>query len=570
MATFDVEGARKAGYSDSEIVDHLASQQKFNAKQARAAGYSDAELLQHLTGTNVALPPSAPAKLAPEDTPGIIQTIGIGAGRTFDRILDGLTQAYLAVAPGDNESTKQGLKKNVDEKTRLYKPLEEARPVATAVGETLPSLVLPAAGPGATALGTTAKLFISGAAPAALEYGTVEERAKRALTAGGASVVGGQVVPLVGSLVKEGAKRLGAKIAGDVSPEAAALYLRAQQLGIPVNAAQLSDSKFLKTLASMVESMPLTGATKSRTTQQEAFNRAVTRTFGENAPKVTNDLYDAARNRLGREFERLSTRNEFKVTPEVMSKVNDLLMRVQNYTTPETEAIITNIAKNFRSRLDTNTMTVPGSVYQNTDTLIGRLLKNPQESAPWIAELREILREGMDKSIRPQDRAAWETARAQYKNLKAVRDLVAKDGGDGNISPALLIGRLNATQAGKETMARGTRGELGDIAKIGREFLRDQIPNSGTAQRALALSLLGGGGLAAGADMQTVAGLLLAGATTGRAANKLLNSPASGAALMAQRSAPRTLADLLQDVPGRTIQTVGSGAGLTLANMYEE
>lgn len=53
---FDVEGARKAGYSDAEIADHLAAQSNFNTKGARDAGYTDAELIQHL---------SAPAKAAP-------------------------------------------------------------------------------------------------------------------------------------------------------------------------------------------------------------------------------------------------------------------------------------------------------------------------------------------------------------------------------------------------------------------------------------------------------------------------------------------------------------------------
>ena len=48
MADFDIEGARKAGYSEAEIVDHLAAERKFDAAAARKSGYSDAELLTHL------------------------------------------------------------------------------------------------------------------------------------------------------------------------------------------------------------------------------------------------------------------------------------------------------------------------------------------------------------------------------------------------------------------------------------------------------------------------------------------------------------------------------------------
>lgn len=46
---FDIEGARKAGYSEPEIMDHLAKQSNFDVAGAKKAGYSDAEILQHLS-----------------------------------------------------------------------------------------------------------------------------------------------------------------------------------------------------------------------------------------------------------------------------------------------------------------------------------------------------------------------------------------------------------------------------------------------------------------------------------------------------------------------------------------
>jgi hypothetical protein len=65
---FDVEGARKAGYSEPEIVDHLAKQSNFDVAGAKKAGYSDAEILQHLStaasapeSRGVAGEPAAPA-----------------------------------------------------------------------------------------------------------------------------------------------------------------------------------------------------------------------------------------------------------------------------------------------------------------------------------------------------------------------------------------------------------------------------------------------------------------------------------------------------------------------------
>lgn len=51
MAGFDVEGARKAGYSDAEIADYLAPQAKFDTTAARKAGYDDSEIVGFLSST---------------------------------------------------------------------------------------------------------------------------------------------------------------------------------------------------------------------------------------------------------------------------------------------------------------------------------------------------------------------------------------------------------------------------------------------------------------------------------------------------------------------------------------
>jgi hypothetical protein len=64
---FDIEGARKAGYSDAEINEYLGQQNKFDVNGARKAGYSDAEILKHLS-TAAPAAPAAPVK-APEVTP---------------------------------------------------------------------------------------------------------------------------------------------------------------------------------------------------------------------------------------------------------------------------------------------------------------------------------------------------------------------------------------------------------------------------------------------------------------------------------------------------------------------
>jgi hypothetical protein len=69
---FDVEGARKAGYSEAEIVDHLSQQTKFDAGAARKAGYSDAEIIQHLRApvASFAAQPEVPEGTSPSKLKG--------------------------------------------------------------------------------------------------------------------------------------------------------------------------------------------------------------------------------------------------------------------------------------------------------------------------------------------------------------------------------------------------------------------------------------------------------------------------------------------------------------------
>lgn len=77
---FDIDGARKAGYSDAEIADYLGAQRKFDVAAARQSGYRDDEILAHLST------PAAPAAPARTASPGfgtaLAQALGIAPEET--------------------------------------------------------------------------------------------------------------------------------------------------------------------------------------------------------------------------------------------------------------------------------------------------------------------------------------------------------------------------------------------------------------------------------------------------------------------------------------------------------
>lgn len=327
----------------------------------------------------------------------------------------------------------------------------------------------------------------------------------------------GAATGLAGQGLSDAAGKFARGASDKIAPAVKDLLAKADAYGIPVNAAQLSDSRFLKTLQSTLEKIPFTGASAAKKEQQQAFNRAVSKTFGEDTPTITRDIYAQAKKRIGGAFEDLTSRNSLDANP-LVEKLAGVVDDAAKFGTDDSARAVSNIVDEFLSKADSSGI-VPGKAYQAIDSKIGKLMKAGGEKSLFLGNLRDSLREGMDASISQADSAAWKQARSQYKALKTIRDLVSKDGVDGNISASGLMGRINASQAGKEANAMGNAGTLGELAQIGKQFVRDPIPDSGTASRMATLGLLGGG-----AAVNPLAALTAIG--TGATANKALNSQA--------------------------------------------
>lgn len=196
--------------------------------------------------------PEPRAKLAPEDIPSFGETMLIGAGRTFDRIGKGMQQLYYGAT--NNDAAAAQLKAQAESDDAAYAPLKEARPWATGIGEAAPSLVLPG-GSAATLLGNAGRMALAGGLPAALEYGSAEERLKR----GGMGAAAGAAVPLGGAVLKSGwsfveplfnkgreaiAGRLLNRVAGDSAPDVINRLKGATEMvpGSAPTAAQVAES----------------------------------------------------------------------------------------------------------------------------------------------------------------------------------------------------------------------------------------------------------------------------------------------------------------------------------------
>ena len=68
---FDVEGARKAGYSEAEIAEFLGTQSNFDVKGAQKAGYSAQEIIKHLLSQQPAPAPAPTPAQVPTTQPTV-------------------------------------------------------------------------------------------------------------------------------------------------------------------------------------------------------------------------------------------------------------------------------------------------------------------------------------------------------------------------------------------------------------------------------------------------------------------------------------------------------------------
>ena len=138
--TFDYQGARNAGYSDSEIADFLAKSSNFKADAARKAGYSDTEIISHLSPKSDLTQKSVGTRKSEQLTADINKkAIGIGeaALHTVSGALapvSGLAEVALGNVTGSKESADVRYRRGKEEAT--YDPrTKEGRETVKALGD---------------------------------------------------------------------------------------------------------------------------------------------------------------------------------------------------------------------------------------------------------------------------------------------------------------------------------------------------------------------------------------------------------------------------------------------------
>jgi len=324
------------------------------------------------------------------------------------------------------------------------------------------------------------------------------------------------------------------------------LVQKAEALGIKLRAPQISNAPFVQYADSTLRGLPAMGYGATDAALHDQFNGAVARQMGENATKITPEVMQAAKARLGASYDKITPKLAITANDSFLTKLanvsNEASQTLQDSENGPIQKQVDQILSGFR---DGDLMT--GDSLHNMikkGAPLDRLMQSHDPNvAHYASQLRQTLTDEMQAQAPPEIADQLAKTNAQYKAMKTIEPIVEKST-TGDISPALLMGQVRKSYGG---MAYNGGGDMGDLARIGQRFMKEP-PNSGTANRMMILHGLGGlgglGALAASPEMgvsHLAAGATLAGTVAaGRGLKSLINSDAYYNALMGRSGAPVT------------------------------
>lgn len=407
-----------------------------------------------------------PKAANPAEGIGSLQAGLIAAGRGTDKIVQGVRQLYNK-ATGDT-ATLAKMAGDEAEKDRLFKPLQEARPVATAVGGAVPALAIPAGG--ATTAAFVGRSALAGAMPGLLSYGDARER----LTAGAVGGAGGAV----GGALGLGAARLlkPAGAAGGLSDEAISA---AERVGMKLTAGQRTQNPAMQNFENYLARSPGSSGAMAKITDgnQRAINRAAAKAIGQNGDELTEGTFKAAKDAIGAEFGRLQEvtapklGNEFM---EALTKIDADNVARGPFKSAKIDGLIDkgldlaakgDLSGKAYKEIRTQLSNEAQAAFQGGDATLGQALKS----------VRKALDDAAKASLSKADQEAWDITRAQWMAYKQLtRSNVAEA---GNVSAARLASGL---RRGSDNFRTGQmNGPLADIGRVGEALKGVQNPNSG-------------------------------------------------------------------------------------------
>lgn len=220
--------------------------------------------------------------------------------------------------------------------------------------------------------------------------------------------------------------------------------------------------------------------------QAEQFTSAALRRVGENANRATPDVMDRAFTRIGGQFDALAARNALRPDPRLFRELSIADSEYRNLVPQSQRAPV--VQSQINDILDAAAKgPIDGDIYSAWRSRLDKQARGAMRSDPQLGnalfDIRNALDGAIQRSISPADRAAWQDARRQYRDILVIEKALGGGGeqaGQGLITPARL--RMAAAAQNKRQFIRG-RNNFADLAQAGQTIMTP-LPQSGTGPRA--------------------------------------------------------------------------------------
>lgn len=392
----------------------------------------------------------------------------------------------------------EGAKKSLEqmaateaENSRLYKPLQEARPLATVLGESAPLIAAPMLGAGV--VGTAA----SAALPGLMEYGTGEERLAR----GAMGAVGGALGNVAGNAIARVIKPT-----QTVTGAQQGAIDAADRLGVKLTSGEASGNRALKWAEAAAGDMPIASgvASKRIAGNDVAISNAAARSIGQNANEITEPVFAAARQSISGEYSRILGQVNIPLDRSFNAELNAITgSKVMKSLRDES---VDGIVKEIRSVAAKGV--ADGEWFQANKSALDAAIRSAYTTpgqagkARALEQIEGAMNRAAMRSLPKPEAEAYKAAERKWANLRILETGKVTENGK------VLPGRLNSAMESRYRQAfkeGKIKGELADIAKLS-SVLRPP-PQSGTAPRAIYSGLVGG---AAFAEPTTAAAMVAA------------------------------------------------------------
>lgn len=278
--------------------------------------------------------------------------------------------------------------------------------------------------------------------------------------------------------------------------------------------------------------LPLYGPSTPETdiALKRAWQREIVRTGGEDAPVASQEVLRRGLDRVGDTIERIEQGHRVNLDSQFRDEMIGTLRDVDKYLTESQSNIIRKQVININQHVSLGatpaSQSIPGKAYGELMKRNAALDKAVNSGDPGVSrvagEIREHLRNAMQRSLPPDVADEYRNARYQYKNLKTIeRAVVGSPTGD--IDPAKLDAAVTRSFERRATDVGGTA--LDRLGKIGTEFVAKPRLESATAtdgRNALRHAIVHG--IGGGLGQMVAPGLVgwIAGAAVFHAADRVL------------------------------------------------